>query len=387
MELDCIKGLSFLLGDSTTGRSRYNGIIVGAEYSQIFFEHLLTGLKINYLVDEGLKEVSPRPTSDHRDIGVSLGMGYEVFDKTFFGFVLKAFDFSEQINYREDVGAVSKETILFKFRGYDYPFVIRKKVETRYSYHNGYSGNLNFFYNGNSGFSASAMFGGGIEQIVVKDDANNPRRDGYWKNTNYTGQINTLLILSENFNAGISYKFHSYSMWAKHPEFNVIFMDNDFTRHGISGGAEYKLNNNLILGVEVSVDLIYNKYNDYYSDISWKADGIKYNPKLGISIKPSEMLELFTAYCFSIYNLTSNKTTVNSTTQYYDIYRISDVVFYQSDFTAHSLYFRGSLEPGFLGKFLLHIFYNSSHPKNSTHFENTSRNTIDAVLELRIKVY
>jgi hypothetical protein len=127
----------FLFGDSTSGSAHYNGIVMNAQYGAGLFDQLLFGFNFNYSVDEGLKEVFPHPTSNHRDIDLSIGLGYLLNENFTIGASTKIYDYNEKIKYEEDQGAVSREVYLLKFRGFDFPFVNNKKTETRYSYRNG----------------------------------------------------------------------------------------------------------------------------------------------------------------------------------------------------------------------------------------------------------
>src|SRR5690606_11463407 len=146
---------------------------MNAQYSARLFNRLLTGFSINYYVDEGLKEVSPRPTSDHRDIDAGIGIGYELNNNLSLGGSLRAYDYNESIQYSEDIEAIYAETILFKFRGLDLPEIIKKTSESRASYHNGYDGKLDLFYS-DINISAALFGGNNLEHITFKDNLSNP---------------------------------------------------------------------------------------------------------------------------------------------------------------------------------------------------------------------
>lgn len=120
-------GSPFLLGDSTTGKTRFNGIFLNAEYAGKLYKNLSLGFSLTYFVDDGFKEVSPRPISAHRDIIFSAGLKYQLNRFNSIGLVLNSFDYNEEIKYQEDEGGVLNETTLIKFRGIDFPVIMKKK--------------------------------------------------------------------------------------------------------------------------------------------------------------------------------------------------------------------------------------------------------------------
>ncbi len=75
---DFRSGNPFLLGDSSSGNSNFNGIYFDANYLNQLSERLTIGAGLEYFVDEGLKQVSPKPTSQHRDILFKIGSSFVI---------------------------------------------------------------------------------------------------------------------------------------------------------------------------------------------------------------------------------------------------------------------------------------------------------------------
>ncbi len=59
---DYSSGNPFLIGNTTTGNSRFNGIIMSSEYCNKITEDFSVGAALRYAVDEGLKEITPKPS-------------------------------------------------------------------------------------------------------------------------------------------------------------------------------------------------------------------------------------------------------------------------------------------------------------------------------------
>ncbi|MGE5401238.1 MAG: DUF6850 family outer membrane beta-barrel protein [Ignavibacteriales bacterium] len=377
----------FLFGDSTTGRTHYNGILMNAEYSAFLTERILAGFRINYAVDEGLKEVAPRPTTKHRDIDLTLGGGYLLGSSASIGAMVRIYDFNERINYKEDEGAVTKEILLIKFRGFDYPYVNKKKVEERQSYQNGLTGFATFSFELPAGISAAAYMGGGIEQFTVKDDALDPKSEGFWKNRLYEAGLQSSIAVSSRMKAGLYYCYKNNDMWARHSLYSVLFMENTSASHSVLAGAEYSLNSNVKVGVEAGVENFRMDYSDYYSDLSWSTKGNKYSVSAGAGIRWSRMMSTFISYGFSRYRNTDNRLNENEQTPYFTDYRIRDILFYQTDFTSHAADIILSLEPGSWGIINLDLLYGSRKAVNAVYFSGSGRNEFSSNLEFRVKVY
>lgn len=380
-------GSPFLLGDSTAGRSRYNGLFMKAEYSNKLIDRFLTGVSLGYYVDEGLKEVSPRPTSIHRDMDLSFGIGYLINENMSGGASLKAFDYNEEIKYREDEGSILRETILFKFRGYDYPIVLSKKVETRFSYHNGYYGYIDLNYFPNKQFSTSLYAGTGIEHLTVKDDALNPRSEGYWRKTQNEGGLLASFSFTKYVKAGLWYSFYFQDTWAKHPEFNILLMELDNLNHKVYCGIEYTISQDLVLGFETGLELTKISCNDYYSDILWNLNGNKFCSSFGIEYRWSDRLSTFLASELSKYFVNNSNLQGPISSERFNNSRIADIIYYQTEYLYYNLYLKTAFNPGFLGHFNFYIYYDSYNSQNSSFYNHSKYHSLEIILELRLKAY
>lgn len=82
---DYSTGNPFLIGDSSSGSSVFNGIYFDANYFNRFSEKFTIGAGLEYYVDEGMKRVSPKPTSQHRNILFKFGSTFSPLEELRFG--------------------------------------------------------------------------------------------------------------------------------------------------------------------------------------------------------------------------------------------------------------------------------------------------------------
>ena len=379
-------GSPFLIGDSTTGDTRYNGIVMNAQYNIQFWKNFLGGISFSYYVDEGLKEVAPRPTSEHRDIDISAGLGYKLTEDFSIGTYFRSYNLNEKINYSQDEGALYQETILMKFRGYDLPIILLKKVETRYSYHDGYFGNIDLFYKKNN-FSASGFLETGAEQIALKDDANDPHSEGYWKNNITKAGAQLYYSISEHLGFGVYYNFKKENMWARHPEFNVLLMGDKKFVHLISAGGEQKFNDKFVIGLELTAKIINEKFNDYYSDIFYEYDDLILLPSVGLNYVWSDFITTKIKITGKAYRKNDLELTTNSPSSFFSLSRNADLDYLSSDYNENRFYFNAELNPGFLGLINIHIIYQIIKANENSTFNLKDRSNFGAAIELKIKAY
>lgn len=379
-------GSPFLLGDSTSGTTRYNSMLINAEYSAKIINQLLIGFSLSYSVDEGLKEVTPRPISEHRDLFFNFGISYLLSQFTSVGLVLKTYDFNEKIIYKEDQGGLYQETILFKLRGYDFPLKYFKKTETRYSYHNGYAGTITFQHSSNI-LSIVAAATIELENISLHDGSLNPQPEGYWKNDMLIGEMQLLFSPTKTIVYGLNYKFNYSKMWARHPIFNSTLMQSKSPTHNASIGIELTLTENLALGVEISATTTDQKYNDYYSNIYWEHKKLIFAPKFGISYKWSNWLQTFAAYEYSKCNVNDRDLLTYEPTSHYEDFRSFDIQYNMSDFNSHTAYLKTTVIPAGIGEFNIYMIYNQIESDKNSIFSGSSRSSITGVLEFRVAAY
>ena len=390
----------FLIGDSTSGKTRINGIILNAQYGINFFDNLAAGISLDYSVDEGLKTVSPRPTSDHRDIHGRLGLGYSLTKNFSLGVIVDVTDKNEQISYREDEGALNQETVILKFKGYDFPNVLRKKVETRYAYTSGYAAGITFSYNNSSRYYLAGYLNSGFDKNSIKDDALDPKGVGFWKDDYLEAGIKVAVRILEDINTGFSYNYAKRDGWAKYPAADALYYERNSHLHSFIFGTEKKMSDAIRAGLEIGVSLSSQKENDHYSMVKSSNRFNQYFSKLGINYTWSNNLSTLVSYSYAkkgslasglnfpsliVFGTAGNAGSSNNS-GYYTKYRVYDLLYLQTEFVKQSFSITSELRALVPGTILFYIDYSFVKPQFSSYYGDADRKEFNLILEFRVKV-
>lgn len=384
---DYSSGSPFLIGDSTTGDTRLNGILMNAQYSAEVINKLNLGFAINYYVDDGLKLAHPRPTSKDREINYSMGLGYKLYDKLSFGINGSVYDNVETINYSQDVGSLLTETIILKFFGYDFPNVYRMKDETRYSYNNGYHAGINILYEDQDNFKLTGFGEFGFNKINIKDGGTSPINEGLWKNNQYNAGMLALVKLTRNLDLGIQYNLGLADDWGEFPDYLVLYSKNNNIQNSFVSGLEYALNDNLSLGFEAGLKLLHSDQNDYYSNISFDNNTTSWLMKFGLKTKIQDNLAMFISAGYTKSNTGANSLSYSSASSYFLNYTINDIYYLLSDFKQYTGNVIVAYTPGFGGEILLNLNYAYTSARNPFILPNSDRIISSVVLEYRVQAY
>ncbi len=379
-------GNPFLIGDSTSGNTRINGIAMNAEYAIILSKVFSAGLRFDYAVDEALKQVSPRPTSEHRDINARLGFNYSFMNSFNAGLVFDIVDKNERIAYREDEGSLTQETIILKFKGYDFPNVFRKKTETRYAYTNSYKSGVTFSYDSKKIFKGAGYISMGIEKNSIKDDAINPVSVGFWKNDLLDAGLKVSSVFSDAL-IYFQYVLHTENGWAKYPAFNVLYYDRKLSSNSFSAAVQYILTPSLTFGVEGGLSVNSLTQNDHYSAVFSDIKYNCYNIKFGSHIKFYNNISTLFTYGFYAKSQPENELQVNSASNYFNSYRQYDLLYLQTSFTRHIFSMTSQFDKIFDGTFLIYLGYELTRPNSGSVFGGEKRNNFNTTLEYQIKVF
>ncbi len=377
----------FLIGDSTTGDSRLHGILMNAEYRNTLFEKVGLGLAVSYSVDQGLKQVSPRPTSKNREFNFTAGLNYNLMEYSSLGLKAAVYDNVETINYREDVGALTTETIIFKFRGYDLPNVFRKKTETRYAYNNGYSAGVDFLIDYPDMLKLNIAGSAGFNKINVKDDPINPVSDGFWKMNFYQGGIVLSSPLSRRLTAGLTYSMKLSEDWAENLNYQVLYVKNKDTENSLFAGIEYLFGERISGGVEAGYGYFSRTTKDYYSVVNAVTRSSFYSLKLGFKSGWTENTATFISAGIISCSINEKSIETPAPTGYFTDFRNRDIIFYQTPGNRYLYNFILSYMPPFGGELLLNLIYSVNISGESAYFSDMKRDVTNISLEYRVKAF
>ncbi|NOZ61305.1 MAG: hypothetical protein GXO74_06455 [Calditrichaeota bacterium] len=381
---DMLFGMPFLLGDSSRGDTRFNGIAMSAEYCRKINKFHL-GASLDYYVDEGLKKVSPKPTSKHRDIIFRAGVEYQPAKRWQLSALFSVADNQEEIYYREDQSSYYQETTLFKFRGYDFPLVFNKKTETRYGYFNEYGVVGAAKYSTENGSSLTTFFEQRLQQNDIKDNSVNPQNQGYWQNVIYAGGIRGGIRFHRLVLAS-AYRYRTESSWAKHPDFRTLLTETRVPGHKLSIAGRYQLNAKASAGIEIEGNFRDIDYRDYYSAVDWAVKQMNWQEKAGVQIqwRPA----LFTFLSVSTFQgLVSDKfLSVQSPSDFWK-WRQADVEYFFTDHRGYRLDFEMMFYWKYLGFVQWHFGWQQIFSDHKSYFQGDSRSYLTTGLTLQLKAY
>lgn len=312
----------FVFGDSTSGSSRYNALILEGAYSREIGNRWTTGVAVAYRVDNGLKKVSPRPTSEHRDVRAVVGARFRLWDDASIGAHVRLDDLQEEIRYRTDEGAVLEDTRLLKFRGYDRPQVVNSQVETRFSGRKGVFGGLATSLE-RERLRVVVHTEYGSNQGDVRDDLLSQRSEGYWAGNELRSVGATEVLATEALTLGLRFDLLRQSRWARHPQFNVLMADYERLDRRIVIGIAYQMTQAVRSGLEIhlsgrSIDEV-----DYFADIDHALDGVAWELRAGAEARlPS--VEMIAAAGFGGYTA-DHAIEAGDLSRFYSAFRRADI--------------------------------------------------------------
>lgn len=383
---DFRSGNPFLLGDSSSGNSTFNGIYFDANYFNNLSERFSIGAGLEYFVDEGLKQVSPKPTSQHRDILFRIGSSYDFSNYLIAGILIQLEDKKEEISYREDEGAVYKEITLLKFRGVDLPISIKKKTENRIAFLNGFSIASDLIYSPLKSFKVFANVRKGIEQILQKEEITNPQNQGYFQNDYLRAKLNSQLKLSETLSSSIGIEYFNSSSWSRHPNFFSVVSDNDQTFISVKGTLNYQLSSKLSFGLGTGLGQLRMKLNDYYSNVLFDLSSNLFMLLNEFDFKFTEIVGLKTFLIFENYKPRKAELWFFNPSAYFINFFSKDFEYFSTEFFKYELGLSTILNTIF-GEFDFDLFYIYYEPRNSSPKLKNYNSDLRTILSYRVKVY
>lgn len=335
-----------LLGDSTSGRARFNGIQMSGKYSYHFNSTDEVSAALAYLVDEGLKQLTPRPVSEHRDIRFEVSGSYGLFNRFILNGGLLIGDLNETINYKEDQGGLTQETILLKFSGLDLPSVIRKKTETRFQYINLYSSDAGINYLFNEQIEAGLIYSGEVVKRIQKDDALDPRLAGYIRGISDDIKMNVNIRPDGAGETEILAGYNHELWWSRAAGMNVLYSKAENEKFYSGLFHHFQLSDD----ISIFPALIFEKNNftfsDHYSGIFAKREYYRYGVTLGGYYRASAELEFGGSLYYSADLSGSDKINYSGVMSDYLTYRIKDLYRLVTDITMFGLTFESKIKIG-----------------------------------------
>lgn len=242
-------GNPFFLRDNTTGNMKYSGPGILLGYSVNVTEKLSAGLKINYAVDDGLKDAYTFAESTNREIIINPGIAYNVTDDINLGVAYKFFSYKENIKI-QDVNNLSVE--IFRHRG-DNVFVrtvSSDEEEKDITTENSFSFFSNMKISENIGIKLKADYVSGETRIIIPQSLLRDHEDGKEVYDAGAADILANIKLNKNFALDLGYNLYSRKSRSQNSNVKYLLWNWSSTAHTFGARLNYSSSKKLMLGLE-----------------------------------------------------------------------------------------------------------------------------------------
>jgi len=368
-------GNPFLIADSSRGVTAYRGIAASGEYSVRVTDDVLAGASLRYGVNNGLKQVTPKPTSLNRDIDLSLGTAYKLSAAAAAGAVVSYHDRQEEITFAVDETAIQSQTILYKFRGYDAFIRSTKNTEQRSMQTRGYDGKMNASFGDAGGVQAVGYAGAGVQHLTVTDGGTSPVKQGYWQEESYDGFVKMTVPVS-GLRAGALAGASSKRQWARHPEFDIAIAKNTLNALNAGVGIEYEFGA-AAAGAEYTVRLDDNEYADYLSDLRAQIRRATHTVSAGVRAHLAEQTVLAASYSYEIGDPVHSGVTIPGPSLMYTLVRRLEFEYLRASTRGHSVCVHARFPAGMFGTVDCAARYAAVRADSPDGFASAARSTAD----------
>ncbi|MEA3500109.1 MAG: hypothetical protein U9R41_03700 [Candidatus Marinimicrobia bacterium] len=282
-------GHYFSYSDTTTGNTEYSGPKLQFLYNHSINNRVFLGIKGNYGVEQGLKDVYTQCKTIKRNLDVSFGIGLQSFDKsTVIGGYIRYLDrqakytavkeftdalvrtyFGYHIYKPENPRSHNHKTDYQK--GINYSLQLFKKIN-----------NLSIILNGNYGYTTNSIETG---------SSSRPVNVAYWQKEGgeYSGDI------IYNINGGKSsfqfgYVYKQFDDWAKNPHYNTIVIKNEEEIHEFNSSLYLIPNMLMKFSINGKLEMVNQNYNEYVNPFEYNTEHVNWKVNSYFQIYLTELL-------------------------------------------------------------------------------------------------
>jgi len=377
--------MPFLLGDSATGATHYNGIGLDAQYAQRITSRWYTGAEIDYYVDEGVKKVSPKPISDHNAIRFHLGTAWIAAPRIILGLSGAYRRYNEEIDYDRDK-TNPYVSMIYKFRGYDFTRIFNKDDETRYVKDDQFFGrsSLHYRHSPRSGF----LIWGELahQRNVSRENPSIPRNEGTW--TNRTGQMafQGYYPVSTRWLASLSYGFDRHHQEADHPVYDLIISQAIVMNHSFRTSLRFEASRTLKTNLEMQFGFRSFEVLDNFCDVEWNSDQTMIAGMVGAEWIPhSRLLLRFSAGWETLDN--SSDYIIPVLHSELSTQRLNDIYYYLAESSRWMLAATVEYRSARLGTFRLNTGYHQQTAVDDEYFSDCRRRNLNLQLDYLVHVF
>jgi hypothetical protein len=377
----------FLLGDSSTGETVYRGIVSRAQYAMLLADRWIVGAELDYGVNNGVKSVTPKPTSTNRDLATSVGLGYSFDSGLNIGASFAYVDQQEEISFVDEGAGVLTETVLFKFRGLDRFLRLTKKNETRNTQLRGYQGKANATISLDANTDLAASGGGGVMGTEVTDGGTSPLAQGHWQNERGEGHLKLHHRMGW-FTLGVQADFCRDSYWARHPEYDVLFLEGHASSLALGGGVEAPLiPDRLIVAAEYLNARETGDAHDYLSGIIVDQHRVSHTMQALAQYRWHERVSTSLVYSYRIQVPLLSDIQAPSASTFFRTIRRPDLELFAAKANVHQIVFGIDYDTQLFGNLLVLIDYAHASPSGDNPFGDTSRSTLRVFASVKVMTF
>jgi hypothetical protein len=341
------RGDPYILADVNPGDFKLDMLNIETEYSRRIFNKIILGTQISYSIGEGLKKYFPKPTSMYRDLGLRLGLNYELNDDNEFGIFGEYFNFYEEIIFGDN----TRNPVLLKFRGLDYPVIFAGLSSVTRIYRNDgwgagveYQGSLTEKFD----LLASARIFTDLENVT--DGITFPKAQGRWRENQYEIKvIGNYKDQSFSAKAGLLCEINEQA--SARPKIDEAMMKRNSYLFSPFVGYHYQFSPTF------SSYILYQPYfskievQDFINTIKYSVPSVSHSLELGANFRSSEYVEVSLIYNLLGHSPTYEKIEVSDPSSSFFTYFEPDIKYEQTKFTNHKITGKLVYHFGILGDF------------------------------------
>lgn len=270
--------------DTTEGNFQFNGPLIDFFYSQDLTDRFTMGLKINYGVEQGIKDVYTQARTRELNSDLTASARYHVFSSIFIDAWLRRY------RGRSTFEAVKEyqDALVWTWIGYSVfrPENPGSSIDTERN-KNGYNlGSGVFYRSAGSPFSMYISLSRGVEENNVrKGTRSDTSRRGTWQSKSYEG-LTWVKFGHYTYALTLFGLLRQMDDWGKTGMYNAIFME--YEESVVQGGLGLDLyfHENSSLSVSFRTGSYQYDYTDYLSREAYNSEELSWRGSLDLAYRP-----------------------------------------------------------------------------------------------------
>jgi hypothetical protein len=270
--------------DTTKGNFQFNGPLIDFFYSQDFTDRLTMGLKINYGVEQGIKDVYTQARTRELNSDITVSARYNVFSSFFMDAWIRRY------RVRSTFEAVKEfqDALVWTWIGYSVfrPENPGSSINTERN-KNGYNlGSGLLHRKAESPFSMYVSFTRGTEENDArKGTRSDTSQRGFWQSSYYEG----LTWIKYDYTTVAMTVFGQYCYnedWGKTGLYNAVFMEYEESRIHGGVGLDLYFRESSSLSLSLRAGNFKYDYKDYLSREILSSDELSWRGSIDLSLRP-----------------------------------------------------------------------------------------------------